>query len=57
MNNLFSMEGKTVVFTGGAGNLGQVLVKSLLEYGLVYPYLIFRINLTKALIHIRKTAS
>ncbi len=33
MNNLFSMENKTVVFTGGCGNLGRVMVKSLLEYG------------------------
>ncbi len=33
MNNLFSMKGKTVVFTGGCGNLGRPLVKSLLEYG------------------------
>ena len=30
---LFSMEGKTVVFTGGCGNLGRVMVRSLLEYG------------------------
>ena len=27
------MDGKTVIFTGWAGNLGQVLVKALLEYG------------------------
>ncbi len=27
------MNGKTVVFTGGCGNLGKVLVKALLEYG------------------------
>ncbi|MBQ8248329.1 MAG: SDR family oxidoreductase [Clostridia bacterium] len=32
-NNLFSMKGKTVVFTGGCGNLGRVMVKALLEYG------------------------
>lgn len=31
--DLFSMEGKTVVFTGGCGNLGSVMVKALLEYG------------------------
>ncbi len=31
--NLFSMENKTVVFTGGGGNLGRVMVRSLLEYG------------------------
>jgi gluconate 5-dehydrogenase len=31
--DLFSMDGKVVVFTGGAGNLGQILVKKLLEYG------------------------
>lgn len=33
MNNLFSMENKTVVFTGGCGNLGRPMVKSLLQYG------------------------
>lgn len=33
MNNLFSMKDKTVVFTGGCGNLGRPMVKSLLEYG------------------------
>ncbi len=33
MNNLFSMENKVVVFTGGGGNLGRPMVKSLLEYG------------------------
>lgn len=27
------MEGKNVVFTGGCGNLGSVMVKVLLEYG------------------------
>ena len=27
------MEGKVVVFTGGCGNLGRVMVKALLEYG------------------------
>ena len=32
-NDLFSMEGKTVVFTGGCGNLGKVMVKALLDYG------------------------
>lgn len=32
-NDIFSMENKVVVFTGGGGNLGRVLVKSLLEYG------------------------
>ena len=31
--NLFSMEGKSVVFTGGCGNLGRVMVRALLEYG------------------------
>ncbi|MBQ8551214.1 MAG: SDR family oxidoreductase [Clostridia bacterium] len=31
--NLFSMENKTVIFTGGCGNLGRVMVKALLEYG------------------------
>lgn len=31
--DLFSMDGKVVVFTGGCGNLGQILVKKLLEYG------------------------
>lgn len=33
MNNLFSLEGKTIIFTGGAGNLGRTMVKALLEYG------------------------
>lgn len=32
-NDIFSMKGKTVVFTGGCGNLGSVMVKALLEYG------------------------
>lgn len=32
-NDIFSMQGKTVVFTGGCGNLGRVMVKALLEYG------------------------
>lgn len=31
--DIFSMEGKTVVFTGGCGNLGKVMVKALLDYG------------------------
>lgn len=31
--DLFSMAGKSVVFTGGCGNLGSVMVKALLEYG------------------------
>ena len=31
--DLFTMEGKTVVFTGGCGSLGRVMVKALLEYG------------------------
>lgn len=31
--DIFSMEGRTVVFTGGCGNLGRVMVRSLLEYG------------------------
>lgn len=31
--DMFSMKNKTVVFTGGCGNLGQVMVRSLLEYG------------------------
>ena len=33
VKNYFSMEGKNVIFTGGSGNLGRVLVKALLEYG------------------------
>jgi len=32
-NDLFSMENKVVIFTGGCGNLGQVMVRSLLDYG------------------------
>lgn len=31
--DIFSMKDKTVVFTGGGGNLGRVMVRSLLEYG------------------------
>jgi len=31
--NIFSMEGKVVVFTGGCGKLGRTMVKTLLEYG------------------------
>ena len=32
-NEIFSMKGKNVIFTGGGGNLGRVMVKSLLDYG------------------------
>lgn len=32
-DDFFSMAGKTVVFTGGCGNLGRVMVKALLDYG------------------------
>lgn len=31
--NYFSMAQKNVIFTGGCGNLGRVMVKALLEYG------------------------
>ena len=31
--DIFSMAGKTVLFTSGTGNLGRVMVKALLEYG------------------------
>ena len=31
--DIFSMNGKSVVFTGGSGNLGKVMVKALLQYG------------------------
>ena len=30
---IFSMKGKNVIFTGGAGHLGTPLVKTMLEYG------------------------
>ena len=33
MTNYFNMNGKDVIFTGGCGNLGRVMVKALLEYG------------------------
>lgn len=33
MTDYFSMKGKNVIFTGGCGNLGRVMVKALLEYG------------------------
>ena len=32
-NEIFSMEGKVVIFTGGAGWLGQPMTKALLDYG------------------------
>ena len=32
-DDLFSMRGKAVVFTGGCGNLGRVMVRALLDYG------------------------
>lgn len=31
--DIFTMEGKNVIFTGGCGALGRVMVKALLEYG------------------------
>ncbi|MBE7010146.1 MAG: SDR family oxidoreductase [Ruminococcaceae bacterium] len=31
--DIFSMDGKVVVFTGGCGKLGKTMVKALLEYG------------------------
>ena len=31
--DIFSLDGKVVVFTGGCGNLGQPMVRALLEYG------------------------
>ncbi len=33
MKNLFSMKGKVVVITGGAGYLGSAIVKGLIEFG------------------------
>ena len=33
IKDIFTMEGKNVVFTGGCGALGRVMVKALLEYG------------------------
>ncbi len=33
MKDLFSLTGKTVILTGGAGNLGRVMAKGLLDYG------------------------
>ena len=32
-NDIFSMKGKNVIFTGGCGALGSVMVKALLAYG------------------------
>ena len=31
--DLFSMKGKSVIFTGGCGNLGRPMVRALLDYG------------------------
>jgi len=33
MQNLFSLEGKNVILTGGCGNLGRVMAKHLLDFG------------------------
>ncbi len=33
MNNIFSLEGKNVVLTGGCGNLGRIMGKNLLDFG------------------------
>ena len=33
LNDIFSLEGKTVVLTGGCGNLGRVMAKYLADYG------------------------
>lgn len=33
MKDLFSLQGKNVVLTGGCGNLGRVMAKHLLDYG------------------------
>lgn len=32
-NNIFSLEGKVIVFTGGAGYIGSAVVKSMLDFG------------------------
>ncbi len=32
-NNIFSLEGKSVVFTGGAGYIGSTVVKNMLDFG------------------------
>ena len=32
-SNLFSMENKNVIFTGGTGFLGSAMVKALLDHG------------------------
>ena len=33
MRDLFSLDGKNVILTGGCGNLGRVMAAALLEYG------------------------
>ena len=33
MRDLFSLDGKNVILTGGCGNLGRVMAEYLLEYG------------------------
>lgn len=33
MSNIFSLEGKNVILTGGCGNLGRVMAKNLLDFG------------------------
>ena len=33
MNNIFSLQGKNVILTGGCGNLGRIMGKNLLDFG------------------------
>lgn len=53
--DIFSMEGKNVIFTGGAGHLGRSMVKALLEYGAHVAVPTRNDALMKHMMHIEKT--
>ena len=33
MDNIFSLDGKNIILTGGCGNLGRIMAKNLLDFG------------------------